>query len=73
MHSLSVFYALDCMGCLSDRDGEMKERDKECEFNDICEEMHGENGDCGFIDCPSADKCLSPYNEYFEGAYEEYE
>ena len=56
------------------------EFDKNCEFCDICEEMFEElYSDAGrFPDkpgyskdgcCPGEGECLSPWNEFYEGAY----
>ena len=43
------------------------ERDKQCPHYEICEEMHGENGDFGYVECPGSDKCIEPYNAYYDG------
>lgn len=45
----------------------MTERDIECQYKDLCEKTYGENGSSGFMECPSYDECLHPYNEFSEG------
>ena len=42
-------------------------RDKKCPFAEICEELHGANGEMGYTECNKEEKCTSPYNEFCEG------
>ena len=48
------------------------ERDKECRYCDICEELYPDNKfpneSCYPKDgCPGEDKCLDPWNAFCEG------
>ena len=42
--------------------GEESNHDPECEFVDLCRELHPD------INCAGESECLSPWNEYCEGA-----
>ena len=45
----------------------MNDRDTKCPFAELCEELHGTNGEMSYIECHGERECISPYNEFCEG------
>ena len=43
------------------------DRDENCPHKEVCEEMHGQNGDFDYIKCPGFENCLEPCNSYYDG------